>query len=167
MPRIRGTVVNASRFCRRRCKDDYRNEMRRRRKRNPLAVGAVAAGQGHQEDDAHPSTARRFVRVRHRRHVLLLTADEIATGIARATIAAAQFARFDPGTQLTVRQVLETLQTCRANLYRLIAAGQFPRATIVYGPRRGERVACWNAAEVLAWLHEHRPGAAPIAVRRT
>lgn len=103
----------------------------------------------------HPNP-NKLKRVRHRGQTLLLSVAEIETGLARAREAASRIATLDPATQLTIGQVLAALNIRKSRLYQVIDTGRFPRPTIVYGPGRGQKVACWPASAVTDWLRNRQ-----------
>jgi predicted DNA-binding transcriptional regulator AlpA len=150
MPRIRGTVVNASRFCCRRCKDDYRNEARRRSK-NPPAAGTVAAGHEEQHERAHPSTEH--VHVPHRGRLLILPREVFDAALERGREYLRSQPIADAGELLTIGEVREHTGFSRAWLYVLLDRGQFPRPALLSAPGKAHRIG-WRAADVEQWLRE-------------
>lgn len=56
-------------------------------------------------------------------------------------------------TQIRKKRLLELLSISSATLYRLIAAGKFPKQR-----RISERVSVWSLAEVEAWLSQREGG---------
>lgn len=58
--------------------------------------------------------------------------------------------RADDGTprMLTAEQVAERLNVCRRTVFKLVAAGKFPEATL----RLSKKLVRWSSAAVDAWI---------------